>query len=332
MTIDRLHRCGHDLDNYEPMEINGFVRWADPVCSSPANGKSNKELDTVSPLSDETFLVTPTNYTMSASNSSDSVGEAGRLFRFAETLRAEGDYDRAITEYRRLLFYFPDSEFQNSAFKAIFYCYYESQNYLTAIHWGQDILARGMNSIEDNELRLFLGASYFKLGNFSLARNYFAEVISTDEGVFREKSYLLQGLAFAKEAHWDYAQKCFAGVTSDSELYEAAQECAKLAQEGKKLTLKNPTAAGILAIIPGLGYLYDGYEQTALAAFIVNGLFIWATVEAFRKDNESLGTMLSVLSFGWYAGNVYGSVLSAHRRNIKLKNDLLVKFDVGFKF
>lgn len=59
MTIDRLHRCGHDLDNYEPMEINGFVRWADPVCSSPANGKSNKELDTVSPLSDETFLVTP---------------------------------------------------------------------------------------------------------------------------------------------------------------------------------------------------------------------------------------------------------------------------------
>jgi len=42
--------------------------------------------------------------------------------------------------------------------------------------------------------------------------------------------------------------------------------------------------------------------------------------------------MLSVLSFGWYAGNIYGSVMSAERRNIKLKNDLLLKYNIGFKF
>jgi len=109
-------------------------------------------------------------------------------------------------------------------------------------------------------------------------------------------------------------------------------QCGKLSQDGKNLDLKSRATAGILAIIPGLGYLYDGYKQTALSSFIVNSLFIWSTVEAFQRDNKSLGAMLSVLSFGWYAGNIYGSVISAERRNIKLKNDLLLKFDVGFLF
>ena len=105
-----------------------------------------------------------------------------------------------------------------------------------------------------------------------------------------------------------------------------------MSREGEKLGLRNHTTAGILAIVPGLGYSYDGYKQTALSSFIVNGLFIWATVEAFRRDNQSIGTMLGILSFGWYTGNIYGSVVSAERRNIKLKEDLLLKFDIGFQF
>jgi len=65
---------------------------------------------------------------------------------------------------------------------------------------------------------------------------------------------------------------------------------------------------------------------------LVNGLFIWGTVTAFEKNNESLGTILTIFSLGWYTGNIYGSVISAHRRNMKLKYDLISKFNVGFNF
>ena len=333
MTTDRLHRCGHDLDNYKTVEVNEMVRWADPVPISPTcSSNPNEELHSVSLINDQGFLLSPRNSKMLSGNSSDSANEANLLFRFAEALDMEGDYDRAITEYRRLLFYFPDSDYRDSSLNNIFFCYYKSQNFLSAIHWGQNNLMNGINSSGNKEIKLFIGASYFRLGNFSLAQNYFKDLMYSDYGNFREESLLLQGLALANEARWAESRQCFANFGSDSKFYREAQECEKLAQKGEELNLRSPTTAGILAIIPGLGYFYDGYEQTAFSAFIVNGLFIWATTQAFRKNNESLGVMLGVLSFGWYVGNIYGSVLSAQRKNIKLKNDLLIKFNIGFKF
>jgi hypothetical protein len=61
-------------------------------------------------------------------------------------------------------------------------------------------------------------------------------------------------------------------------------------------------------------------------------MFIWGTVEAFQSDNTGVGTVLSIFSFGFYAGNVYGSIESAQRRNSKLQKDLLAQFKIGFLF
>ena len=88
----------------------------------------------------------------------------------------------------------------------------------------------------------------------------------------------------------------------------------------------------MLALIPGLGYLYDGYPRTALSALIINGAFIWGAAEAYNEGRNGLGTMLGIIGLGWYAGNIYGSVTSAERSNHKLDADLLLKFDVGFGF
>lgn len=333
MTADRLHRCGHDLDNYEPVEVAGFVRFLDPVQPSLTDKASNPNADTWSEIHTQVSLNTPRNADTSVrSSSDDGHSEDSRLFRFAEILQFESNYDRAITEYRRLLSYFPNSRYEKQALKSIFYCYYKAEQYLTAIHWGQDLLEKGTCSPDEDELEFFIGASYFKVGNYPRARNCFTQVANSSNKDFREKSLLLKGLSYTKEANWEDAERSFARVSPDSEFSDKARQCEKLSQDGKKLGLKSPAIAGVLAVIPGLGYLYDGYEQTALSSFIVNGLFIWGTFEAFRKDNQSVGTMLGILSFGWYAGNIYGSVISAQRRNIKSRDDLLLKFDIGFQF
>ncbi|MBU1319434.1 MAG: hypothetical protein KKH67_09605, partial [candidate division Zixibacteria bacterium] len=101
---------------------------------------------------------------------------------------------------------------------------------------------------------------------------------------------------------------------------------------GKNLPYKSPTFAGMLAAIPGLGYLYDGYPKTALSSFIVNGLFFWGTYQAFDNRDYGLGALMGIFSFGWYTGNIYGSVISASRRNVKLERDILSRFNIGFVF
>ena len=326
MTADRLHRCGHDLDNYETVEVNGLVRFLDPVNSLWSGNESDTDVITRPEILGQALLNTYQN----SNTSGASASEDSRLFHFAETLQSEGNYERAIIEYRRLLSYFPDSRYRKQASKSVFYCYYKAEQYLTAIHWGQELLEEDIASADADEIRFFIGASYFKVGNYPRARSYFTEV--ANDGELGDKSLILQGLSYAMETSWEYAEVSFARIGPDSKFSDKARQCEKLSQDGRKLGLKSPAIAGILAVVPGLGYLYDGYKQTALSAFVVNSLFIWGTIEAFRRDNKSLGTMLGVLSFGWYTGNIYGSVISAERRNMKLKNDLLLQFDIGFHF
>jgi hypothetical protein len=52
--------------------------------------------------------------------------------------------------------------------------------------------------------------------------------------------------------------------------------------KGEELPEKNPVYAGTLAIVPGLGHAYVPRYRDAIVSFLVNGLFIWAAVQAFH--------------------------------------------------
>ena len=115
---------------------------------------------------------------------------------------------------------------------------------------------------------------------------------------------MLQGLILANQYNWTNAIESFAAVDTKSKFLGNARQCEDICREGSLLRLKNPTLAGILGVVPGLGYLYDGYPQTALSAFIVNALFFWGTYEAFDHGNEAVGVILGFFGFGWYVGNI----------------------------
>jgi len=87
------------------------------------------------------------------------------------------------------------------------------------------------------------------------------------------------------------------------------------------LPSKNPTTAGVLAVVPGLGHLYCNRPKDAVVAFLLNGLTIWAAIEAFDEDLDVLGGVLLLLESGWYTGNIYSAVNSAHKYNRKVRND-----------
>ena len=333
MTADRLHRCGHDLHNYEAVVVDGFVRWSDPADPSSIEDQLSPHAYTGSASG---TTAPPGRFPDSGTSPQtfldDTGGEETRLLHFAKQLQSEGSYDLAITEYRRFLTYYPDSRDRDDAVRSILFCHYQAGQYLAAIHWGQNILEYAPRTDDTDDIRFLIGASYFRVGNYPRARDYLDGLTVSSRRELREKSLLLTGLSHAQEANWEDAEHSFARVPIDSEFSSSARQCERLCREGINISPKSPFIAGVLAIVPGLGYLYDGYGQTALSSFIVNGLFMWGTYEAFHKDHQGLGTILGVLSFGWYAGNIYGSVVSAERRNMRVVDELLLQFDVGFQF
>lgn len=317
ITADRLHRCGHDLVNYDYIAVNESFRWYDPVSSSVGDFSPQDELSHTPSIN---FIIT---------QEFDKESEDSYIFRFAEELLGRQEFKQALIEYERVLSYFPNSPFNILAAKRIFQCYYQAQEYLNVIHWGQQMIKKGLLLDNEMEIKLYMGISYFKLRNFLKAREQFQDISDNTKGLLRDKALLFTGLCFVHEGKWEDAQKTFACLLSNSEYYEKATELLKLASQGPLLKQKNPVTAGVLAIIPGMGYLYDGYKQTALSSFIVNTLFFWGTAKA---EDKGLKATMGILSFGWYIGNIYGSVMSAYRKNERIKGNFFKQFNDRFDF
>lgn len=72
------------------------------------------------------------------------------------------------------------------------------------------------------------------------------------------------------------------------------------------------------AFIPGTGYLYLGQTQSAITAFLLNGLFIAAAANFFIHDHLAAGIIFTSFEVGWYFGGIFGAGLEAKYYNERL--------------
>jgi hypothetical protein len=86
---------------------------------------------------------------------------------------------------------------------------------------------------------------------------------------------------------------------------------------------KSPRKAQLLnAVLPGAGYFYLEQPKTALTAIIVNGLFIAATYQLFKRGYIAPAIFTLSLESGWYLGGINGGGLGAKEYNEALYNTL----------
>jgi len=79
---------------------------------------------------------------------------------------------------------------------------------------------------------------------------------------------------------------------------------------------KRPWLAGTLsAILPGLGQVYAGSWQSAAVAFVLNSVFIGATVELARNHLYFSAGTTGVAASVFYLGNIFNAADLAQRRN-----------------
>ncbi len=245
-----------------------------------------------------------------------------------------GDYYRAITEYKRFLFFFPRSARAAEAYWKITQSYFRGKKWDEAISAGNDLIKEFPFSPYKAETLLLSGLCFKEKKDYIRARSFFgkAKEEAADIRLADEAQWQIAA-TYLKEEKWKEASSEYRKIHENSRLYPQSDRLAKGLDRIGEIPQKSPATAGILAaFLPGSGHLYCERYRDAAVAFLLNGAFIWGMVEAFDQKSYVVGGILTFFELGWYSGNIYSAVSSAHKYNQRKKQEYLDYLQKGGGF
>lgn len=262
------------------------------------------------------------SHAVTASCSETVTLDSEKQFAFAKAYFKSTDYGKAVIEFERFIHFFPDDPKVDAALHLMGQAHFQLGEYAEAIDaFGRHIRQNTSETViavspEIARSAWLAGKSYEKLGqserSLAILHRLLAE---TDDPDIADETWFRIGWVHIERHEWAKARKAFMALTdAGGRRYDAENLISKLA-ESDDIPQKQPGVAGTLSIIPGAGYLYLGRYRDAATAFLINAALIGATWEAFDNGNEILGGLLGVVGAGFYSGNIYGSVSSAHKYN-----------------
>jgi tetratricopeptide (TPR) repeat protein len=250
--------------------------------------------------------------------------DSDRQFQFAEQYFHQGQYYRAIGEYERFIYFFPEAEQVELARYRIGLSYLGGERYEEAIEAFEDLIEKHPSSGYAVKSYLELSEAYVQL------RRYDAAIINLENLItiapnqdVKDEAYYQCGWVYLEKGLWDDAQVYFNKISPQNREKYRLEQFFKEFDKKEQLKYKDPTAAGLLAIVPGAGHLYCKRYRDALVSFLVNGALIFAAYEAFDHDQNVLGGIVTLFEVGFYSGNIYSAVSSAHKYNRHERNRFL---------
>lgn len=256
-----------------------------------------------------------------------------QLLLFADHLLNDGEYFRAITEYRRFLFTYPDDTRATMALFRIGQAFYRGESYAEALQTFRELERRDPDGSYGQQARLWQGESLLRQAQYRAAEQIYTRFIDqTEPASLTPYAHYQRGWTFLYRRQWQEAAQAWQRVPPDHPLYPAAQQLVSESQVGERLPRKSPALAGLLSgVLPGSGQLYIGRRGDALLAFLLNGLFIAGTIEAIDHGELAVAGVLSFFEAGWYIGNVYGAVNGAHKHNRNATETMLKQLEQRFR-
>ena len=149
----------------------------------------------------------------------------------------------------------------------------------------------------------------------------------TQDPRLRGFAHYLKGCANLQQGRLELAQQDWETVWIGHPLADRALWLSGQAQRLHQAPEKSPVVAGVLSFFPGLGHVYLEEYSIAFMALVWNGLFGWATYDAFHKRNYGVGSLLAVLELLWYSGTIYGAISGAYRYNRDVRLNALERLE-----
>ena len=249
--------------------------------------------------------------------------DSDEQFDFAQSYMEKGEYGRAINEFERFIYFFPKDRRVSQAHHLIGVCYLKGGRYKDARKVFLRTVGDDPDSLFAGKALFLIGESYYEQGASDEAKYYFGQVL--ERYPYRQLENAARyrlGWTRIQEGKWREASEDFKKVEKGSLLYDSAKSLSAASLKGELLPYKDPVYAGVMAgILPGLGHVYVSRYKDAIVAFLLNGLFIWATIESFNQGHNVLGGILAFFEVGWYVGNIYSAVNVTHKWNRKVRDD-----------
>jgi TolA-binding protein len=248
---------------------------------------------------------------------------------FADDLFEDKDYYRAITEYKRFIYLFPESPLKLNAEYKIGLSYFKGERYEDAAEIFHGLYTLGEKGGIAKKSLFKLGEVYFEDGRFEKSSNTYERFLKEYPDVQEaDNARFKLGFSYMFANEYDLAGDSFQAITSDSPFYSMSSGASGDMAELIAFEEKSPyVAGGLAAVLPGAGHVYCGRYQDGATAFLLTGLFVWGTVEMFEDDHYAAGGVLGFFSLMWYSGNIYSAVNSAHKYNRDGRSDILNKIN-----
>lgn len=259
--------------------------------------------------------------------------------KMADVFMEEGEYYRAITEYRKFLILFPDSEKADYALFKTGMAYYRGEEYEPSVQYFSVLGEKYKTSRYLPEASYYEGLSYWKIKDREKARTAFdtlSEVFPRSE--FAPLALVAGSLVTFEEENVTASMKRLEWLTDRYPEYPGsknAKEAMTLIDQYPRLPEKSETlAAAMSAVLPGSGYIYADHVGDGITAFIINTLLIAGTITAIHRENYAVAGIVGGVGLPFYLGNIYGSANAAKKWNLGVKRELRNKvfLTLDFKF
>ncbi|ACH40595.1 hypothetical protein Gbem_3603 [Citrifermentans bemidjiense Bem] len=251
---------------------------------------------------------------------------------FGDHLFDEGDYYRAISEYERVLYFFPAEPAAKAAQYKIALSYLKGEKWGAAVEKFRTLAGRYPEEETGRKALFMVGESYFAKKDYAAALAAYQEFISRyPQETQADEARMKMGWCYLLQGQWEQGAGAFGGLPKDSARHEEGMQLAKAAGQFPLLPRKSPSlAAGLSAVLPGAGQIYVERPKDAAITVLLNGLFLWGGLEAIHRGNNVAGGILFGFESGWYIGNIYNAASSAHKYNRSRERDFIDKLQGEF--
>ncbi|MEH0021376.1 MAG: hypothetical protein V6Z89_17110 [Desulfobacter sp.] len=262
-------------------------------------------------------------------------------FSYADQLYQAGDYTAAQVEFKRFRHFFPeDSRVHEAGFKTASALFQSGQFHAAAKEFNRLILESEKEDEFTREAYFMQSRAFTALGNIGYAQLVLQNYLKlTEDDRTKDRIYLELARLHIRETRklgtddLDQAEKYLTLVSPETREENGVAYQLQAIERVRKAPKKSPTLSGILAIIPGGGFLYCERYHDAFITFCLNAGLMYAAYEAFDSGNPALGGVITFVESGFYAGNIYGSISAAHKYNKAMQVKILDReFNLGSRF
>lgn len=257
--------------------------------------------------------------------------------KIADGFLEQGEYYRGITEFKKLLILFPDSERADYASFAIGLCYFRGDQHDDA----EEAFIVFRSDYPESPLlqrAMYLEAlSCLKTKRYDSSRRLLTqlseEVPSSEYAPSALAALALAALSQERVPEAVQYLQSFCDRYALHPARERVQEALVLLHAYDEMPRKSPTLAAVMsAILPGSGYVYARHSGDGVMAFAVNVLFALAEVVSFEAENYAAGAIIGGVGLPFYIGNIWGSANAARKQNVMMDRKLREQIDESLSF